>query len=79
MKKRSLFLSVAAGLLASVVLATPSQAGSEFATTISFSGASPAFTELDVFYTPGTGTISSLTNLTPGGVSALSLALTRSY
>jgi PEP-CTERM motif len=71
MTKRSLFLSVAAGLLASAVLATPSRAGTEFLTTITYSGANPLLTDIDVFYPTATGTISGLTNLSPSsGVTA---------
>jgi hypothetical protein len=41
-------------------------------TTVTFSGATPSLTQIDVFYSePATGTISGLTNLMPGsGVTA---------
>ena len=64
MTKRSFFLTVAAGLLASVVLATPSQAASVTVTTdVVFSLPSTAtgtFTDIDVTYSPAVDPISSL-------------------
>jgi hypothetical protein len=77
MTKRSLFLTVAAGLLASVAFATPSQAGSTtVTTTISFSVTSPGTaSDVEVTYTPGVdpvtlGTAPSGVTLTadPGGL-----------
>jgi hypothetical protein len=69
--KRSKFLSLVAGLLASVAIATPSRAGSEFLTTVTYSEATPALTEIDQFYTSATGALSGLTNLSPSsGVTA---------
>jgi hypothetical protein len=77
MTKRSLFLTVAAGLLASVAFATPSQAGSTtVTTTVSFNVTSPGTaSDVEVTYTPGVdpvtlGTAPSGVTLTadPGGL-----------
>jgi hypothetical protein len=70
MTKRSLFLTVAAGLFASVAFATPSQAGSTLITTdvtFSVSGAGTA-TDVSVTYVPGVDPIGALTLVTTGGL-----------
>jgi hypothetical protein len=60
MTKRSLFMTLAAGLLASVAFATPSHADSTIVTTnLLFAGISPGITEIDLTYT-GAGTITGL-------------------
>jgi len=64
MTKRSFLLTVAAGLLASVAFATPSQAGSITVTTaVTFSlpsGDTGTFTDIDVTYKPSVDPISNL-------------------
>jgi hypothetical protein len=60
MSKRSLFMTLAAGLLASVAFATPSHADSTIVTTnLGFTGVSPGITEIDLTYS-GAGTISGV-------------------
>jgi hypothetical protein len=63
---RSLFLTLAAALLASVALATPSQAGTVVTTDANALTVSPAgqtASEIIVTYSAGTGTISAPTTL----------------
>lgn len=78
MTKRSLFLSVAAGLLTSVAFATPSQAGTTTVVTdISFvvSTGGPA-TDVEVTYSPTIDPItpaSSLAITQTGGLSGLAI------
>jgi PEP-CTERM motif len=70
MTKRSLFLTVAAGLFASVAFATPSQAGSTTITTdvsFSVSGGGTA-TDVSVTYVPGVDPIGALTLVSGGGL-----------
>jgi hypothetical protein len=65
MMKRSFFLSLAAGLLASLAFATPSQAGGTLVTTtLEFVGPlSPAATSIVIDYTLTSGSISELGGL----------------
>jgi len=63
MTKRSLFLTVAAGLLASVAFATPSQAGTVI-TTASFNVTSPGTaTDIDITYSPAVDPIGPVTTV----------------
>ncbi len=70
MKKRSLFLCMAAGLLASLAFATPGQAGPTLVTTditFTISGPnSPTITDLTIQYTPAPMPDMSAPVLTPG-------------
>jgi len=72
MTKRSFFMTVAAGLLASVAFATPSQAGSITVTTdVTFSlpeGDTGTFTDVDVTYKPSVDPISKLTLVSSSGI-----------
>jgi len=64
MTKRSFFLTVAAGLLASIAFASPSQAASTLVTTnVVFalpSGGTGTFSDISVTYSPGVDAISML-------------------
>jgi hypothetical protein len=72
MTKRSVFLTVAAGLLASVAFATPSQAGTVL-TTATFSVTSPGTaTDVEVTYTPAVDPIGPITITSTGGLTTLS-------
>jgi len=63
MTKRSLFLTVAVGLLASVAFATPSQAGT-VTTTASFTVTSPGTaTDIEITYSPGVDPIGPITTV----------------
>lgn len=84
MMKRSLFLSLAAGLLASLALSTPSQAGTIVTTTLEFVGPlSPAASSIVLDYTLPVGDIitnvgglaSSTAGVTLGPVTATSVTL----
>jgi PEP-CTERM motif len=66
MTKRSLFLSVAAGLLASMVFASPSHAGSEFLAT--FTVTAGTADEIDITYS------STITGITLGATNLSGLA-----
>jgi PEP-CTERM motif len=70
MTKRSQFLTVAAGLFASVAFATPSQAGSTTITTdITFSVSNGGVAnDVSVTYVPGVDPIGALTLVTTGGL-----------
>jgi hypothetical protein len=57
--KKSFFLTLAAGLLASLAFAAPSQAGTIVTTTLDFSGLSPAATSVVIDYA-GAGVISDV-------------------
>jgi hypothetical protein len=64
--KRSLFLTLAAGLLASLALGTPSQAGSivtTLATDLDVTPPGQTASEMIVMYSAGTGTISAPTTV----------------
>jgi hypothetical protein len=61
MMKRSFFLSMAAGLLASLAFTTPSEAGAIVTTSLLWSGLSPAPTSITVDFSTATGPISDLT------------------
>jgi len=78
MTKRSFFLTVAAGLLSSVVFASPSQAGSTLVTTdVTFSlptGSTGTFTDITVTYSPGVDPTSNL--MMTGGTVVLTAPLT---
>jgi hypothetical protein len=72
MMKRSVFLSVACGLLVSLACTTPSQAGGTLVTTIANFGSlypptTPTLTSVEFTYT-GAGTISSLGSFQDGAV-----------
>jgi hypothetical protein len=59
MTKRSLFLAVAATIVASMAFASPSQADTEILTTIQLEGIAPnTITDMHIFY-DGVGTITS--------------------
>jgi PEP-CTERM motif len=81
--KRSFFLTLAAGLLASLAFAAPSQAGTIVTTTLEFVGPlSPAATSITFDYTLSAGSISDLGGLassapgtTFGGSTANSVTL----
>ena len=77
MLKRSVFLSLAAGLLAGLAFATPSQAGT-IDTTVTFAltgGTTPTATDVDVFYTltPSSASISDLTIVSSGGLTGTAI------
>ncbi len=78
MTKRSLFLTVAAGLLASVAFATPSQAGSEYVVTAAFNlvplpPSTTPVTASDVTITlSGAVPTSGYTVIAPGGLTGVS-------
>jgi hypothetical protein len=61
MMKRSFFLSLAAGLLASLAFTTPSEAGAIVTTSLLWTGLSPAATSITLDYSAATGPISDLT------------------
>jgi PEP-CTERM motif len=64
MTKRSFFLTAAAGLLASVAFATPSQAGSTLVTTsFSFSQIPATITDVTITYTEPVAPIANFTTL----------------
>jgi PEP-CTERM motif len=63
MTKRSFFLAAAAGLLASVAFATPSQAGSEVVTAFSFSQIPATVTDVTITYTESVAPITGFTML----------------
>jgi len=75
MMKRSVFLTVVAGLLASLALAAPSQAGSVVTTNLVFSGLGTGVDTIVIDYS-GAGTISNLVQIAPGFPSASSEAIT---
>jgi len=68
MTKRSLFLTVAAGLLASVAFAAPSQASTVVTTTTSFTVTGGTAADVEVTYTPGVDPVSNLTVTSTGGL-----------
>jgi len=71
MTKRSVFLTVAAGLLASVAFATPSQAASVL-TTATFSVTTPGTaTDVEVTYTPAVDPIGPITITGTGGLTGI--------
>lgn len=74
MMKRSLFLSVAAGLLASVAFATPSQAGTEYLLNAAFDISPNTIfaTEIDVTLN-GAAPATGYTVTSPGGLSISSV------
>jgi len=76
MTKRSLFLTVAAGLLASVAFATPSRAANEtLSAAFDISPSNINATEIDITLTgvpPGTGSYTVLSN---GGLTGLNFAV----
>jgi PEP-CTERM motif len=77
MTKRSFFLAVAAGLLASVAFATPSQAGSEYLVTAAFNivplTGAPPVTATDVTVTLSDATLNgSVSVVGMGGLSTVS-------
>jgi PEP-CTERM motif len=77
MTKRSFFLAVAAGLLASVAFATPSQAGSEYLVTAAFNivplPGQPAVTATDVTVTLSDTSLSGpVTVVGLGGLTSVS-------
>jgi hypothetical protein len=78
MMKRSFFLALAAGLLASLSLTAPSHAGSTTVTTnTNFSILAPSgttVTDLEVSYTPSVDPISDLTIVSSTGLSNVSIA-----
>jgi hypothetical protein len=57
MMKKSLFLSLAAGLLASLAFPTPSEAGAVVTTLLTWSSLAPQPDTIDVVYSPATGPI----------------------
>ncbi len=63
MMKRSFFLSLAAGLLASLAFTTPSEAGAVVTTALAWSGLSPEPTSITIDFSTATGPISDLTFL----------------
>jgi hypothetical protein len=72
MSRRS-FLFGTLVMLAGLAAATPARAGSVITTSISFSNASPALTEIDLTYS-GAGTLSNLTPTSGPGGAALTLS-----
>jgi hypothetical protein len=71
MKRGSFFLSLAAGLLASLAFTTPSEAGAVVTTALAWTGLSPAATSIEIDYSAATGPISNFELLggapTPSG------------
>ena len=59
MKRGSFFLSLAAGLLASLAFTTPSEAGAVVTTALAWTGLSPAAASIEIDYSAGTGAISN--------------------
>jgi hypothetical protein len=68
MKRGSFFLSLAAGLLASLAFTTPSEAGAIVTTSLLWTGLSPAPTSITLDFSTATGPISDLTFV--GGIPA---------
>jgi PEP-CTERM motif len=73
MTKRSLFLTVAAGLFASIAFATPSQAGSVVTTTVSFAVTGGTASDVEVTYTPSVDPIANLMVTGTGGLTVNSI------
>jgi len=74
MTKRSFFLTVAAGLLASVAFATPSQANT-VVTTASFSvNSGGTASDIEITYTPGVDPIGTPVVISTGGLSGLTFS-----
>jgi len=69
MSKRS-FLFGTLVLVAGLVSAAPSHAGTVFVTSVDFASSSPALTEIDIIFAPSTGTLSALSAATPASVTA---------
>lgn len=76
MTKRSFLLTVAAGLVASLASALPSQAGTIVTTDITFSSGSPAQDDVTVTYTPPS--LNSITDLTVTGSNVGAVTLSES-
>jgi PEP-CTERM motif len=73
MTNRSLFLTVAAGLLASVAFATPSHAGSVVTTTVSFTVTGGTAADVEVTYSPSVDPIANLAVTGTGGLTVTSI------
>jgi PEP-CTERM motif len=78
MTKRSVFMTLAAGLLASVAFATPSHAGTQLVTTTAtFTVTSPGTaSDIEVTYTPGVDPITDLKVVSSTGVTITGISET---